>query len=192
MFFMLGCATPNHYTGRTLPNGHKAISAGADNLFIGPDDEVKFFMSPSIGYVRGLPFQYEMGLSFYWPYALEGYLRQQITPQSFTLFDASYNLHVGRYFIVADNEINKLSDYYKIGFTVSKNIATYEPFVSYYLVSLTEKELSNEYRINSVFCYGIGFPYEESTIIPEVNLQFRNGRFNKSKAFYSIGIRSPL
>jgi hypothetical protein len=189
----VGClAATNYYTARTLKKGKMMISFGTDNIFFQSTDEGLQFnkdlpFSPSMGLAIGLPYRFETGLRWYYLKTFEGTVRWQVNPVSFKYFDFSTNVHYGSFHL----EVN----YFKYGFTMSKQIAFVEPFVSYYwyangdLNHLSDKDYSDALSTNLVLCFGMAIGIINGYIIPEINYQYVAGTFNEALVFYSIGFK---
>jgi hypothetical protein len=189
------CATSNYYTAQTLKKGEKALSPGFDNLFLYDmkDKDNTFGFSPSFGYIHGLPHRFETGLRYYFPFVLEGMVRNQLNPPSFKTFDISINLHVGIRYYFDDDGVNIFDEYIKPGLTISKEICEYQPFISYYRMypeySIGDEETTKTY-MNSVFAFGLAIPYKNDFIIPEINYQCRISNLSEGAFFIGIGIRT--
>ena len=180
------CITTNYYTGRTLESGKTVVTPGADNLILIESREgvveKDMAFSVSMGIATGLPWRFEIGLRNYFPYILEANIRHQINPRSFELFDLSANFHAG---VVFSPEFDDVSEpYYKYGFTLSKEIFTLQPFVSYYLNNQFEFERLAQRTDFEIICFGIGIPFKGDLIIPECSYYRSPSGVN----FYSIGI----
>ncbi len=194
LFILSGCVTTNYYTARTLESGKSVITPGADNLIWlapkGDHFEKKLFFSPSLGYARGLPSRFETGVRVYFPYVIEANIRKQLNPESFDLFDISAALHMGVFF--ADKFTAVSRPYYKYGLTISKEVSTVQPFLSYYFTQnslfYTQSETKSDY---SIICFGIAVPYKEDWVFPEFNYSINN-HGGKGFMTFGIGIRASI
>ena len=190
---MLGClATTNYYTGRTLEKGKMMISFGMDNILIQSADQglqvnKDMPVSPSLGLAGGLPHRFEAGLRWYFQKTFEGSFRWQINPRNFQYFDLSTNLHYGSFHLEAN--------YFKYGFTLSKKIRRFEPFISHYWYAngdvgkLSDEDFSDILKTNRVLCFGMAVKVKEGFIIPEINYQYIAGDFGKALVLYSLGFK---
>lgn len=184
--FDQGCISSNYYTGRTLKNGESVLTPSADNLIVIEEDkgisEKQFGLSPSLGYARGLPWQFEAGIRFHFPYVFEIILRKQLNPESFKLFDISANLHSGVNFPIDSKYVSP--PFFKYGLTVSKEIGTIQPYLGYYFINNynfnREEDIMPQARSISI---GIGFKYKKDLVLPEINY-FRL----RDKGIFSFGI----
>ena len=181
-----GCITTNYYTGRTLEKGRTVLTPGVDNLLLIEREsgvvEKNLAFSISMGFATGLPLRFETGLRCYFPFIWEANLRHQITPRSFDWFDLSANFHAG---IVFSTRFEGVSPpYYKYGFTLSKEILSLQPFISYYLNNKFKFERVDERTDFRIISFGIAIPNDVDLIIPECSYY----RSPSRKDFYSIGI----
>lgn len=197
-----GCvSTPNYYTGKTLPEGEKVITAGVDNIHLkgivsdigfgqNSDDIKRSPFTPSFGFAMGLPNRFETGIRYIPINTIEGLLRWEATPESFNHFDFSINNHF-IYFI-------PFVAYSKYGVTLSKDINTYQPFVNYYrylhLFSMEKgttgiKDWFSNFRTVGL---GIAIPIPGGSLIPEMNYQYENDDFSDGILFINVGFRVTL
>jgi hypothetical protein len=181
-----GCITTNYYTGRTLEEGRTVLTPGVDNLLLieqesGVVDKDLAF-SVSMGFAKGLPWRFETGLRCYFPLIWEANLRHQITPRSFDWFDLSANFHAGIVFSTRFEDVSP--PYYKYGFTLSKEILSLQPFISYYFNDKFKFERVDEKTDFRITSFGIAIPNDVDLIIPECS--YYRSPFRKD--FYSIGI----
>ncbi|MBD3225306.1 MAG: hypothetical protein GF313_11285 [Caldithrix sp.] len=189
------CATTNYYTAQTLKQGEKALSPGVDNVLLYESDtgDYTFGMTPSLGYVHGLPWRLETGLRLYVPYVLEGMVRRQLNPNRFSALDLSANLHFGIRYFFDNREAEIVDQYLKPGVTISKNIKGWQPFLSYYRILpqyRTGRQSGDHRPFNSVISTGIALPFGQDQIFPEINYQFRGAKVQKGIFFFGIGVRS--
>ncbi len=131
--FISACAKANYYSAQTLKRGERVLSPAIDNLFLYKTATKKytFGMTPSFGYVHGLPYRFEAGLRLYLPYVLEGMVRRQLNPRDFELFEVSANMHFGIRYLFNEDEAEVVDKYLKPGLTVSKEINRYQPYLGY-------------------------------------------------------------
>jgi len=188
------CITTNYYTARTLNKGETVMVSGLDNLFLILDEggivEKHLYFTPSVGFATGLPWRLETGMRFYLPYTLEANLRHQLNPRSFQWFDISFNFHSGIYFA---DEYKKISSAnFKFGFTISKEIFRWQPYISYYLYKNYQPENNPDYSSDyTIVCFGIAIPFEDNLIFPEWNyLKNEHGDFGYYT--FGLGFRVPL
>jgi len=194
---LTSCATTNYYTAKTLDTGEKAVSAGADNLILVYRSNRGKLLStigftPSFGYVQGLPIRLETGVKIFWPYAIEGILRHQINKDTFKYFDVSANLHYGAYYHITGSEIDIISRNTKYGLTVSKEVNELQPFISYYRYNPKISLPSTNNTITSVVTIGLGFPFRDSYLFPEINYLIKNDNINDGMLFFGMGVRSTF
>jgi len=185
-------ATTNCYTARTLKNGDRVMTPGFDFLAcMDYDGNIQINKStiliPSLGIAFGLPYHFEAGIRGYFPYTLESSLRWQVNPISFNLFDISCNLHFGTI------QIDKCP-YTKLGMTISKELFKFQPFVSYYQYNYKRFFFDEDdmYLSKDVVSFGIGIPFKNDLILPEINYMLKNDIIKKETAYFSIGIRAML
>ncbi len=191
-----GClATTNYYTARTLPAGKMAISPGMDDLIIQSTDKARIikkplYFLPSLGLYLGLPYRFETGARWYFTNTYEGILRWQLNPKWFNKFNASANLHYGSF--------QEAYQYFKYGFTISKPVRQFEPYIGYYqfawgdnekIVSVDYNGLINTHRVISL---GISVPIRAGHVFPEINYQFSKDQFGSGLLFYSVGFRTKF
>ncbi|MBN1781142.1 hypothetical protein JW948_08470 [bacterium] len=187
------CSTFNYYSARTLKEGDSAISPGWDNLFLydNEDKEYIFGLSPSLGYIYGLPYRCELGIRYNFPYVLEGMFRHQLNPESFKSFDISANMHFGAGF----HDFNTDIHYIRPGITISKEIKRFQPYAGYYrIIPEYTKADEDDFRINarSAISFGLAFPYKKALIFPEMNYQYSGAGFSDGILLVGVGIRSSL
>lgn len=193
-FIFTGCMTTNYYTGRTLEKGKAAITPGLDNLILfkenGGNIQKKLFFSPSLGYARGLPLNFETGIRVYFPYVLEANIRNQLNPRTFDLFDVSANFHTGIIFAKGFEEVSH--PYFKYGLTISKEIATVQPYLSYYFnKGFMDENNSDALSDFPTICFGLAIPYKDDLIFPEFNY-YKNRRGGNGIISFGIGLRASL
>jgi hypothetical protein len=185
---LTGCVTTNYYTGQTLEEGETVLTPGIDNLlWITEDDgvvEKNLAFSISFGVAAGLPWRLETGIRGYFPYTYEANVRHQINPRSFDWFDLSANFHAGVTFTEKFEDLSP--PYYKYGFTLSKEIKNFQPFISYYWNKsyLVEKD-SDDFSDYSIICFGLAIPFRHDLIIPECNYYTNH---DGGRGFFTIGI----
>ena len=181
-----GCMTTNYYTGKTLESGKTVVTPGADNLILIESKEgiveKDIAFSISMGVATGLPWRFEVGIRNYFPYIWEANVRHQLNPRSFNWFDLSANFHAGVVFSPKFEEVSP--PYYKYGFTLSKEILSLQPFVSYYINNQFEFERVAQRTDFEIICFGIGIPFKGDLIIPECSYYRSPSGVN----FYSVGI----
>lgn len=173
------------------------MNPGFDNLFLydNQDNDHVFSFTPSLGYVHDLPWIFETGIKVYFPYALEGMLRNQLTPRSFSAFDLSANLHYGLHYFIGDDELDVWDQYLKYGVTISKEVAWIQPFLSYYkFMPLTRDryflDSDADYCINSNISAGLAIVIDNNySVIPEINYLVSNSDFSEGLLFFGIGLR---
>ncbi len=188
------CITTNYYTARTLEQGKTVMTPGVDNLIWIEEDEgiVKkdVAFTPSLGIATGLPWRFETGIRFYFPYVLEANLRQQLNPRTFKWFDLSANFHMGVCFVDDFEDISE--PYYKYGFTISKEILTLQPYLGYYLNnSFLMNGDSDDLSDYTVICFGLAIPFKGNLIFPEWNY-YRNEDGDGGFFSFGLGIRASL
>lgn len=183
-----GCVTTNYYTGRTLEEGKTVLTPGVDNLILIEQDEgiveKKMSFSISFGVAHGLPWRFETGIRGYFPYIYEVNLRHQINPRDFEWFDISFNGHMG--FVFSDRFADISPPYFKYGLTISKEIATLQPYFGWYLNNnFSFRTYSDEISDYTIFCFGLAIPFHGDLIMPECN--YLQGP-DSGPGVYSIGI----
>jgi hypothetical protein len=188
LLLQTGCVTTNYYTARTLTEGETVLTPGVDNLVWIENDgkvvEKHFSFSVSLGVATGLPWRFETGLRGYFPYIYEANIRHQINPSSFKIFDISANFHTGIVFTEKFKDISH--PYIKYGLTVSKEIASFQPYLSYFLsTNYIIENSTNEAADYSIICFGIAIPFKTDFIFPECNYY----RLHQGAAgYFSLGI----
>ncbi len=188
LYMLSGCVTTNYYTAQTLEEGETVLTPGVDNLvWIEKSGEVvekHLSFSVSLGVATGLPWQFETGIRGYFPYIYEANIRHQINPKSFDLFDISANLHGGIVFTEKFRDISH--PYIKYGLTVSKDILSFQPYLSYYLSrNYIIENSSNDTADYSIICFGVAIPFKTDLIFPECNYYMLNQGW---EGFFSLGI----
>ena len=184
------CVTTNYYTARTLDQGETVITPGVDNLiWITRNGEVvekHLAFSVSLGVATGLPWRFETGIRGYFPYIYEANLRHQINPKSFEAFDISANFHCGIGITEKFREISQ--PYIKYGITISKEISTIQPYLSYYLSKdyiFILEDNPGEAADYSILCFGVAIPFKTDLIFPECNYYMVS---EGKEGFFSIGL----
>ena len=190
VFFVLitGCVTTNYYTAQTLDDGETVLTPGVDNLIWiennGKVVEKHLAFGVSLGVATGLPWRFETGIRGYFPYIYEANIRHQLNPKSFELFDISANFHGG--IIFTDKFKDITNPYIKYGLTISKDILSFQPYLSYYLSKyFIVENSSNENDDYSIICFGVAIPFKTDLIFPECNYYVLD---NDWEGFFSIGI----
>jgi hypothetical protein len=182
--------TTNYYTAQTLDQGETVITPGVDNLIWiekhGEVIEKHIAFSVSLGVATGLPWRFETGIRGYFPYIYEANIRHQINPKSFKAFDISANFHCG---IGITEKFRSISQpYIKYGITVSKEISSIQPYLSYYLtkdyIFIIENNFGEPANY-SILCFGVAIPFKTDLIFPECNYYVAPEGLN---GFFSIGI----
>lgn len=190
------CLTTNYYTARTLDKGETVLTPGLDNLLIDSSEEAQrvIAFSPGLGIVYGPGYRLETGVRLSFPFLLEGNVRYQINPKTFSWFDLSANLHSG--FIINNNLHTKNAPFWKYGFTISKQIRTIEPYFSFYLIKhyqpYDKDILDEEYFNFKNFTFGTALPiFKYDQLFPEINYLINE---NTGEIIYtfSIGLRAHL
>ena len=194
-----GCAASgNFYSGRTLEEGKYSVGFGLDDIAIKSTDK-SFSVSksgpfvPSIGGAAGLPWRFELGMKYYLGNLFGVSLRHQVNPRSFDIVDLSLNLHY-------DLRLGQYSDL-RYGFTLSKNIHEFEPYVHYtafYFLESTTCLFDNSFitgavetYVNSNRCIGVGIalPAKKAKLYLEVNHQYFGGDIKHGILHFGIGLR---
>ena len=182
---LLSClATTNYYSGKTLPAGKKEVIAGFENLLVKEGNKKDIFdrslpITPSLGFSFGLGNRFESGIHWFWLTAFEAFLRWEITPPRFKVFDLSANAHVG-----ADLPF---FSYLKIGTTISRQIGIFEPYANYYWYSW-----GNFFNTSGSVGFGVVISLHGSQIVPEVNYQIPANDDFSGLYLFNIGIKVPL
>ena len=180
------CITTNYYTGKTLEQGKTVLTPGVDNLVIIEQDEgivdKDLSFSISLGIAHGFPWRFEAGIRNYFPYIWEANIRHQLNPRSFDWFDLSVNFHTGIVFSQRFEDV--LPPYFKYGFTLSKEISTVQPFISYYLNNKFKFERVSERTDFRILAFGIAIKNRNDLIIPECSYY----RSPSGDEFFSLGI----
>ncbi len=195
LLFFSSCISTNYYTARTLDKGETVITPGLDNLFFvsneedGPKKSLGF--SPSLGIASGLPARFEAGARIFFPYTLEGMLRYQVNPKTFTWFDLSLNLHSGVIFTERFNNVSK--PYFKYGVMISKTFGSFEPYFGYYynnnyFIGEDDTDMANF----TILSFGMSLPiFDSDRIYPEVNY-LTNNSSGDSFLVFGLGLRVHL
>jgi len=189
MQFISCFVTTSCHTAKTLKKGEKRFTPGF-NHFLFYDNEKKFQLNtttlllPSFGSVWGITDNFEAGIRWYFTYTLEGSFRYQITPQLFEPFDMSINMNFGSYKFTQ-------YPYTKLGLTIGNTVNGYQPFVSYHysLMSGENGDIDEDLFTSNLITMGIGIPFRDDLIIPEINYYIDNNFEFKSMTL-SIGIRA--
>ncbi len=189
-----GCITTNYYTARTLEQGKTVMTPGVDNLILIKEEDgtVKkgFSFTPSLGVATGLPWRFETGIRLYFPYVLEANLRHQFNPRTFKWFDISVNLHMG--FCFNERFVEVSAPYYKYGLTLSKEIFSVQPYVSYYLnKNFMIENRSADISDYSIICFGLAVSFKGDLIFPEWNY-YKNKDSTSGYYSFGIGIRATI
>ena len=199
VIFFSGCLiTPHYYSAKTLAPGKKSFTFAANSIVI--DSYVNGInvkkesvtISPQLGLNYGLQYRFEIGAQLFLPALLEGRLRWQINPDSFTYFDASLDGTYGFY-------LSHL-DYFKYGGTISKDIGIFTLYAYYCKNSVmnvdNEDDDSLNGLINAIITHyfdissDVGFGFEidlphNTKLCPELNYQIYNNHFEEG--LFSIG-----
>ena len=186
--FLSSCVTTNYYTAQTLEDGETVITPGVDNLILiqknGEVVEKQLGFGVSLGVATGLPWRFETGIRGYFPYIYEANIRHQLNPKSFDLFDISANFHSG---ILIGNKFKDITNpYMKYGLTISKEISSFQPYLSYYLVrDFRIQDIIFENDSYSIICFGVAIPFKTDLIFPECNYYIFDSAW---EGFFSIGV----
>jgi len=197
LVFLSSCATSNYYTAQTLKKDEQVLSPGIDNIFMyNPEKKDGISgLSPSFGYIHGLPYRFETGIRIFFPFGLEGMLRHQLNPPSFTVFDISSNLHFGARYYINDRNSRFANSYLKAGLTISKEISNSQLYLGYYRIF--EKYVYHVYydtenppkQFDSVLSVGIATWRKGKMIFPEINYQFNSSDISNGILQFGFGFR---
>ena len=181
--FLSGCmSVSNYYTGKVLPENDYSLSIIANKSTIDDEDII---VSPAVDFAYGLPYDFEMGFK-YTPISLfETYLRYQITPKEFRVFDCSANLHYGQNLIVPG--------YIKYGITLSKEMEIVEPYVHYSfyrnLSKPNEENIKLTSDVNNSVGFGISIQVKKIKIMPEINWQYSTKDIKQNITHFGVAIK---
>ena len=194
-----GCLiTPHYYSGKTLAPGKKSFTFAANSIVMGSNvdginiNNESTTVSPQVGMSYGLPYRFEIGAQLFLPALLEGRLRWQINPDSFTYFDVSLDGTYGK--------ASSYLDYLKYGCTVSKDIGIIAPYAYYCKNNVQHADKKDDGSLNGLIediiarifdissDVGFGFELElphNTKLCPELNYQIYDNHFEEG--IFSIG-----
>lgn len=192
------------YTGKTLRPGKFGLRFGGDDLLYTSSSkegrQAGISIIPSVGMAIGLPLRFETDVRWFPVNFLEGTLREQLDPRSFHDFDASLNFSYGGY-------VGEYS-YGELGATMSRNLKSCEPYVSFSLFHTVGRASSNlnltyhgstvldvsDYLIQSIndarsLELGVGVPIGRTEIYPEVDYMYFTGEPSLNILSFGLGIQ---